>query len=166
MLLYVISENMVLGEEFALLYDINTSRNGEFEYWTYNAFNLCEISDDDCVAEFRFKKNDIPKLVTAVQLPGEIHWGMYNDLKVNLVEALCVILKRLAFPCRYSDMMLRFARPVPQLSMIYNKTIHWLDSRWGFKLTNLNQQWLTPKNLTSFTNSIYQNGAARNNVRG
>ena len=81
MLLYVISENMVLGEEFALLYDINTSRNGEFEYWTYNAFNLREISDDDCVAEFRFKKNDIHRLVTALQLPGEIHWDMYNDLK-------------------------------------------------------------------------------------
>ena len=112
------------------------------------------------------QKNDIPRLVTALRLPGEIHWGMYNDLKVNLVEALCVILKRLAFPCRYSDMMLRFARPVPQVSMIYNKTIHWLDSRWGFKLTDLNQQWLTPKNLMSFTNSIYQNGAALNNVRG
>ena len=64
-----------------------------------------------------------------------------------MVEALCVILKRLAFPCRYSDMMLRFARPVPQLTMISNKTIRWLDSRWGFKLTDLNQQWFTPQNL-------------------
>ena len=64
-----------------------------------------------------------------------------------MVEALCVILKRLAFPCQYSDMMLRFARPVPQLTMISNKTIRWLDSRWGFKLTDLNQQWFTPQNL-------------------
>ena len=91
---------------------------------------------------------------------------MYNDLRVSSVEALCVILKRLAFPCRCSDMMPRFARPVPQLSMICNETIHWLDSRWGFKLTDLNQQWLTPQNLMSFANSIYQKGTALGNVWG
>ena len=72
------------------------------------------------MAEFRFQKNDIPKLVTALQLPGEIKCGMHYDLRVSLVEALFVILKRLAFPCRYSDMMSRFVRPVPQLSMICN----------------------------------------------
>ena len=122
--LYAISENMVSDEEFALLYDINTSRNRDFEYWIYNAFNLHEISDHDCVAEFRFQKNGIPRLVTALQLPDEIQCGMYNDLRISSVEALCVILKRLAFPCRHSGMMPRFARPVPQLSMICNETIH------------------------------------------
>ena len=66
---------------------------------------------------------------------------MYNDLKVTLVKALCVIVKRLAaYLCRYSNMMARFVRPVPQLSMIFNESIHWLDSRWEFKLTHLNQQ--------------------------
>ena len=152
-LLYAICENMVSDEEFALLYDVNTSKNRDFEYRIYNAFNLHQISDD-CVAEFRFEKNDISRLVTALQLPDEIQCGMFNDLRVSSVEALCVILKRLAFPCRYSDMVPRFARPVPQLSMICNETIHWLDSRWRFKLTDFNQQWLTPLNLMSFANSI------------
>ena len=61
-LLCAISENMVSDEEFALLYDINTSKNRDFEYQIYNAFNLQEISDDDCVAGFRFQKNDILRL--------------------------------------------------------------------------------------------------------
>ena len=95
-------------------------------------------------------KNDILRLVTALQLPDKIQCGMYNDLRVSSVEALCVILKRLAFPCRYSDMMPRFARPVPQLSMICNETIHWLDSRSRVRLTDLNQHWLTPQNLYVF----------------
>ena len=47
---------MVLDEEFALFYDINTSKNKDFEYWIYNAFNSDEISDDDCAEEFRFQK--------------------------------------------------------------------------------------------------------------
>ena len=54
MLLYAISENMVSDQESALLYDITTSKNRDFEYWIYNPFNLHEISDEDCVAEFRF----------------------------------------------------------------------------------------------------------------
>ena len=56
MLLYTLSKNMVLDEEFALFYDINTSKNKDFEYWIYNAFNSDETSDDDCVEEFRFQK--------------------------------------------------------------------------------------------------------------
>ena len=118
------------------------------------------------MAEFRFQKNDIPKLVTALQLPDEIKCGMHYDLRVSLVEALFVILKRLAFPCRYSDMTSRFVRPVPQLSMICNKTIHWLNSSWRFKFSDLNQHWLSPQNLMFFANSIYQNGIALDNVWG
>ena len=135
---------MVLDEEFALFYDINTSKNKDFEYWIYNAFNSDEISDDVVWKNSGFKKNDIPRLVTALQLPDEIQCGMNNYLRVSFIEALCVILKRLAFPFWYSDMMHGFARPVPQLSMICNETIHWLDSRCGFKLMGWNQQWLTP----------------------
>ena len=107
-LLYATSENMVSDEEFALLCHINTSKTRGFEYWIYNAFNLREISDDDCVAEFRFQKNDVPKLVTALLLPDEIPCGMYNDLRVSLVEVLCVILKRLC-------VMHRFSGPAPRL---------------------------------------------------
>ena len=165
MVLYAISESMVSDEEFALLYDINTSKNRDVEYRICNAFNLHEISDE-CLVEFRFQKNDIPILVAALQFPDEIQCGMYNDLRVSSVEALCVVLKRLAFPCRYSDMMPRFARPIPELYMIRNKTIHWRGSRWGFKLTDLNQQWLTSQNLMSFANSVYQKGAALDNVLG
>ena len=165
LVLYAISKSMVLDEEFASLYDTNTSKNRDFEYLIWDAFNLHEISDDDCVVEFRFQKNDMPRLVTALQLPDEkdtvwhVQW-----FKSSMVEALCVILKRLAFPCRYSDMMPRFARPVPQLTMISNETIHWLDSRWG--LTDLNQRWLTPQNHMSFANWNYQKGTALDNVWG
>ena len=68
-------------------------------------------------------------------------------------------LKELTIPCWCSDTISRFVRPVPQLSMICNVTIHWLDSRWGFKLTALNQQCLTSKNhffLTTVTHIIWK----------
>ena len=104
-------------------------------------------------------KNGIPRLLTAIQLPDEIQCGMYSDVKISPVETLCVILKGLTIPCWCSDTISRFVRHAPQLSMICNVTIHWLDSRWGFKLTALNQQCLTSKNhffVTTVTHIIWK----------
>ena len=61
-------------------------------------------------AEFRFEKENLHDLVDALQLEEE--QLLYNRLKVDTVEAVCVLLKRFAYPCRYSDMVPRFARPV------------------------------------------------------
>ena len=108
-LLYAISENMVSDKEFVFLYNVSTSKNRDFEYCIYGAVNLHEISDNNYMTEFSFQKNGNLRLVTALQLPDEIQFSMYNDFMVSSVEALCVILKRLAFPCQYSDMMCRFA---------------------------------------------------------
>ena len=108
-LLYAVSANMVSDKEFVFLYDVSTLKNRDFEYYIYSAFNLHEISDNDYMAEFIFQKNGVSRLVKALQLPDEIQFGMHNDFMVSMVEALCVLLKRLAFPCQYSDMMPRFA---------------------------------------------------------
>ena len=65
--LYVISESMVSDEEFALLYDINTSKNRDIEYRICNAFNLHEISDE-CVVEFRFQKKWHPEISSSASI--------------------------------------------------------------------------------------------------
>ena len=91
-----------------MLYDVNKSKNKDFEYWNYETFDLDDISNDDCVSEFRFQKNDIRRLVNVLQLPNEITCHFYNNLHVDSLEGLCIILKRLAYPCRYVDMIPRF----------------------------------------------------------
>ena len=58
-LLYAFSENVINGEDFALLYDLNTSKNRDFHYWEYDSFDLDAISKDDAYAEFRFLKSDV-----------------------------------------------------------------------------------------------------------
>ena len=141
-LLYCYSENLLTDEKFCLLYDWNTSKNPDFDYTCYNKLDLNEMSDDDVVAEFRFMKNDILRLVRALDMPNEITCHFYNDLKVDSMEALCVVLNRLAYPCRYFDMIPRFRRAVPQLSMIFNQTIDFIDGNWGHLLRNMNQPWL------------------------
>ena len=41
----------------------------------------------------------------------------YNRSKRNGVTALCALLKRFSYPCRYVGMVHRFGMAIPQLSM-------------------------------------------------
>ena len=58
--------------EFALLYDVNRPRNLEIPYWQYDQFDLENLSNDECKAEFRFLKEDIYRLINVLQLPLEL----------------------------------------------------------------------------------------------
>ena len=115
-LLYARQQRLINDEEFLLLYNLlynlNTSASLDFPYWTYDNFDLDSLSDEECKAEFRFYRNDTYQMLDVLQLPDEII--CYNRFHVDGFEALCIMLKRFAYPCRYLDVMLRFAKPVPQ----------------------------------------------------
>ena len=113
---YAYADGFIDEETFLLLYDINKSKNIDLPYWNYDKFNLDLMSDEEAKTEFRFLKNDLHVLSEALQIPPV--FTCYNGLKVTGLEFLCTFLKRFAYPCRYSDMISRFARAVPQLSMI------------------------------------------------
>ena len=98
----------------ALLYYLNTSKNRDFHYWEYDSFNLDAVSEDDAFAEFRFSKKDSKRFGTALRLPIERTCGFYNDLHIDSVKVQYILLKRLAYPNRYSYMISRFGRLVPQ----------------------------------------------------
>lgn len=77
-----------------------------------------------------------------------------------------MLLKRFAYPCRYLDMITRFARPVPQLCMASNLVMDYIYIAWGRLLTNLNQPWLSPVNLERFANAVFEKGAPLSNCIG
>ena len=66
-----------------------------------------------------------------------------DDLRVESTEALCILLNRLAYPCRYADMVPLFGRAPPQLSMIFNQTVDFIDTNYGHPLQNCNYGWLS-----------------------
>ena len=84
----------------------------------------------------------------------------------ELVEALCAVLKRFAYPCRFIDMIQIFARPISQLSMICNQMAKLIYENWNDLLSNLNQPWLSPQGLQGFCNTIHQKGVALSNCWG
>ena len=151
-------------EKFALLYDINSNKNPDLPHWAYQPFNLDEMDDAECKTEFRFFKNDIYNLIDVLNIPQE--FVMENNLHVSGEEGFSIFLKRFAYPCRYSDMVPRFARAVPQLCMISNKVMWFIYNRWNHLLTSFNQPWLSPANLDGYAGAIHQKGAALENCWG
>ena len=141
-------------------------RNLHYEqpYWQYDAFNLERMDENECLVEFRFKKEDIYSLVNVFQLPDVVRCE--NGVVVDSVEALCIFLKRFAYPCRYVDLIPRFARPISQLCMACNLVTDMIYDRFNHLLTDLNQPWLSRQNLQLFANAIHAKGAALDNCWG
>ena len=75
-LLFSLSENLIKHEEFLLLHDPNIPKNRDFEYWLFNEFNVQDVSDEHCLSEFRFTKNEKVNWRDALQLSLEIRCSM------------------------------------------------------------------------------------------
>ena len=117
-------EKLITDEEFLFLYDVNQTKNPDFPHWLYDSFDLDKLSDSKCKEEFRFLKGEIYDLKEILDTPDEII--CYNRLVVDGIEVLCILLKRFAYPIRYSYMIPIFGRPVPQYGII--KNMSWITS--------------------------------------
>ena len=93
--------------------------------------------------------------------PDEIR--CYSRLVVDGIEALCILLKRFAYASRYSDMIPRFGRHLPQHSIITNHIMDHIYQEHGHRLTNFDQRLLSRVNLASYAAVIYQAGASLEN---
>ena len=160
-------DNVIDDDDLFLLLDAHRPRRNlhiEVPYWRYEHFNLEDMDDTECRVEFRFKKEDIYTLAQIFRLPDMIR--CYNGHVMNSVEALCICLKRYAYPCRYVDLIPRFGRSVPQLCMAANVITELIFNRFHHLLTDLDQPWLSPQNLKTFADSIHNSGAALENCWG
>ena len=77
-----------------------------------------------------------------------------------------MLLKRFAYPCHLSNMIPRFGRSVPEISLILAEVTDHIHRTNGHLLQDLNQPWLEPQQLESFACAIHQRGAALSNCWG
>ena len=54
-----------------------------------------------------------------------------------------MLLRRFAYPCRLSDMIVRFGRPVPVVSMITKEVMNFIYNNHQQRVTQWNQFLLT-----------------------
>ena len=104
---------IITDEEFSLLFEENSSSNLDFLYHNYPPFNMESQSEAECRANFRVEKHHIPLVEDALQIPQ--FFVCDQGTVCEGTEGLCMLVKRYAFSCRYSDMIPIFGRLVPEL---------------------------------------------------
>ena len=117
----------------------------------------------ECLAEFRVQKQDIPVLANVLQLPMNIRcpqrtiWDRIG---------LCTLLRRFSYPCRYSDMISRFGRPVQELCMITNEVMDNIFNNHGHRISQWNDDVLSLHLLQEYADVIHAKGAPLENCFG
>ena len=162
-LLLAFDQNIIDEYEFALLYDANSSRE-VFPYWKFEKFDIDKWDDTECRTELRFAKKDLVALTEALDLPP-----MFVCCQRTIcsdVEAVCILLKRFAFPCRYSDMVPRFGRSPSELCLIFNTVLDYIYDRHNHRLGDWNQPMLQPQKLQDYAAAVHQRGAPLTNCFG
>jgi len=118
----------------------------------------------ECSSELRVEKKDLPMLADALRLPDSFHCNQRTT--DDKLEGLCILLRRMSFSCRYSDMLARFGRPFPELSTKSNTVMNYIYDLHGHKLCQWNHDILNPRYFDTYTNAISNKGAALQNCFG
>ena len=99
LLLLSFENETINDDEFLLLSEQFKSKNPDFPYENYLGFELDDMDESECLVEFRFQKRHIPLLADVLQLPDQ--FLCYQRSVSSGIEGLCILLKRLSYPCRY-----------------------------------------------------------------
>ena len=150
--------------EFLALYNYYEPSNPRYPYWEFDKFCLDDFSSSECESNFRLAKDDLFTLKNALGIPDKFR--CYQGTVCNGLEGLCLLLKRLAYPCRYFDLMYFFGRSVPELCMLNNEVLDWIYDVHGFRLTSWNQPFLSPVALQEYCEAISRAGCPLENCFG
>ena len=147
--------NMTNAEEFVLLYDANQYKN-IYPYWKYKLFDIGTIDEEQCFIDFRLAKNDLHVLVDVLNIPDRVittQGTVYDGMGV-----LCILSKRLSFPCHYSDMTPIFGRNPTELCLIYNSLVNKIYDQHYHRVSSWNQPLLVSQQLQLYADVIHEKG--------
>ena len=65
-----------------------------------------------------------------------------------------MLLKRLSYPCRFNDMILRFGRPVHEICMALNPVMNFIYVTDGHRITQWNPAVLNPGFLEQYAAAL------------
>ena len=108
----------------------------------------------------------LTKLDIIENRPNNLYTTMANIDGVISNEGLCMLWKRLCYPCRYSDMVHLFTKPVPVLCRITNEVLDYIYQVHSHCILQWNRQLLSQANLERFAEVVHQKGSPLDNCCG
>jgi hypothetical protein len=159
-------DDIIDEDEMFMIYTELNRKNPVYPYWKHERIEmqLDDISDAEFKTEFRFGLSELDLLSQALRIPDQFTCS--NGTVASGLEGLLMLLKRFAYPCRLSDMIPRFVRSIPEISLILAEVTDHVVRTNGHLLRDLIQPWLQPAKLESFAQTIQQKGAALDNCWG
>ena len=121
----------------------------------YEPFDIETIYEEQCFIDFRFAKNDLRVLLDMLTIPDR---AITTEGTVcNLMEVLCILLKPLLFPFRYSEMLPIFGKNPIELCLClnYNSLINTIYDQHYHRLSSCNQPLLAPQQLQLHADVIH-----------
>lgn len=118
-------------------------------------FNLNAFSSVQSLSMFRFLPADVGRLANLLHV--DVVFGE-PSYRVTPVECLCIVLRRLASPARWSDLEEIFGRSVPALCTIFYATVEVILSQWGALLSDWHGTFMRER-APLYASRIEQSGA-------
>lgn len=125
-------------------------------YVVNEPFSLEMMPEFECEEKFRFKKADISRLRDALGLQEKVK--LDNRALVDSIEAVCMLLRRLSFPNRLSDLMPIFRRPESTISRTIHHLLDYIIKNFQHTLF-LNVNNCTAAQLDAFCEALVNAGS-------
>ncbi|CAG2231528.1 unnamed protein product [Mytilus edulis] len=71
------------------------------------------------------------------------------------IDGLCMVLRRLAYPCRLEDLEYIFGRSKTELSLIINEVLDYIHDNHCHLLSDFNMSWLSQESLERFADAVF-----------
>ena len=124
----------------------------------YNRLQRVDInllSSALCLAYFRFGADEIHRLSEALRIP---HVFVAHDrVKCSGKEALCIMLRRMTFPCRWVELSAMFGRSRAFMSVVVNSLLRFIHNEFSTILT-LDSRRLSVTNLRAYSQAVRNQG--------
>ena len=129
-------------------------------------FDLDSWDDEECKMELRFAKSDLSLIKRLLGISEIKEYMSARNYTCSGIEGLCIFLKRLAYPCRYSDMAIRFGRNPSEICLIFNEVLDLVYDAHHHRLASWNQPFLSSHLLQNCADAIHNKGAPLENCFG
>ncbi|KAH7935560.1 hypothetical protein HPB52_009905 [Rhipicephalus sanguineus] len=107
---------------------------------------------------FRFHKNDFDDFCSALLVPREITSA--QNVRLCGREALCMLLRRLAYPNMWCDLEAIFGRHSSVMSSATSRLMDHIWSTFGHLLTDVNNhEWMSLASLKEFAGAVEDKGS-------
>ena len=105
-------ENIIDGYEFVVLYELNCSKE-VYPLCKFDRFQLENMDEAQCRRDFRFSRQHVYELKDASNIPDKVVTSQMT--MTTGIDGLFILVKRLTFPCRYTDSVPLFGRHLTEI---------------------------------------------------